>query len=100
MQMDIWNINGKGGFHFGRHGLGQEESHHYLNSDTLFAALVSRLAISRGPQAATDWVQPFMEESPPLVISSAFPRIRDLRFYPTPAGKSQEAHQPNRMKSL
>ncbi len=88
MQMDIWNIHGKGGFHFGRHGLGQEESHLYLNSDTLFAALVSRLAVTRGPEAAAGWVQPFVEGVPPFVISSAFPRVGELRFYPTPARKA------------
>lgn len=87
MQIAIWNIQGKGGFHFGRHGRGQEESHPFLNSDTLFAALVSRLALTRGSEAAEEWGKPFLKDPPPLVITSAFPRIGDLRFYPAPAGK-------------
>jgi len=84
MRMDIWKITGKGGFHFGRHGLGQEESHFFLNSDTLFAALVARLAASGGAEAAAGWTRPFVEGPPPFVLSSAFPRVQHLRFYPAP----------------
>lgn len=90
MQVDIWNITGKGGFHFGRHGLGQEESHPFLNSDTLFAALIARLALLQGAQAVDAWLEPFQSASPPFVVSSAFPRIGRLRFYPTPLGGVQK----------
>lgn len=84
MRMDIWKITGKGGFHFGRHGLGQEESHVFLNSDTLFAALVARLAAAGGAEKVSAWVRPFVEGPPPFVLSSAFPCVQHLRFYPLP----------------
>ena len=42
MEIDVWHINGNG-FHFGRHGLEQEESRIHFPSDSLFAALVARM---------------------------------------------------------
>ncbi len=43
MQLESWTITGNG-FHFGKHGLGQEQTYITMPSDSLFAALVSRMA--------------------------------------------------------
>lgn len=84
MQIQCWTIRG-GAFHFGQHGLGQEETRVHLPSDSLFAALVARLAILDGAQAVQDFVAPFLANDPPWVISSAFPFAGQVRFFPTPA---------------
>lgn len=93
MPLDVWTINGSG-FHFGRHGLGQEESSVHLPSDSLFAALTARLAALRGRQAVEAWSLAFAQDSPPFVLSSAFPRAGDVLFFPPPlrtaAGKTPE----------
>lgn len=83
MQVDVWNINGDG-FHLGRHGLGQEESGVHVPSDTLFAALVARLADLYGPAAVEAWMQPLQADPPAFVLSSAFPRAGDVRLLPVP----------------
>ena len=83
MQLDIWHISGDG-FHWGRHGLGQEESGRHIPSDTLFAALVARLAELEGAAAAQAFVDAGRGDTPPFVMSSAFPRAGNARFFPTP----------------
>lgn len=82
MQLDIWHIAGEG-FHFGRHGLGQEESGEHVPSDSLFAALVARLA-EWDRAAVSPFVAAFRGETPPFALTSAFPRAGDVRLFPTP----------------
>ena len=81
MLLDTWTITGKG-FHFGKHGLGQEETLIHLPSDSLFAALAARLAALKGSQAVAEWMQPFCDGDPPFVLSSAFPFAGKVRFFP------------------
>ncbi|MEI7988527.1 MAG: type III-A CRISPR-associated RAMP protein Csm4 [Chloroflexota bacterium] len=89
MKAEIWHIIGKG-FHFGRHGLGQEESGIHLTSDTLFAALVSRLAEVQGSAAVQPWMDQFIQSPPLFVLSSAFPRAGEVRFFPVPLGRLEK----------
>jgi CRISPR-associated protein Csm4 len=83
MQLDLWYISGTS-FHLGRHGLGEEESGEHLGSDSLFAALVSRIVELRGATDAEQFVQKMRSDSPPFVLSSAFPRAGDVCLFPTP----------------
>ncbi len=85
MRIETWNITSEGGgFHFGRHGLGQEETAIAMPSDSLFAALVNRLAVGSGVQAVETFITPFLEGSPPFALSSTFPFAGDVRFFPVP----------------
>jgi CRISPR-associated protein Csm4 len=85
MHIENWNITSEeGGFHFGRHGLGQEETAIAMASDSLFAALVNRLAIGSGVQAVETFITPFLQGSPPFALSSTFPFAGDIRFFPVP----------------
>ncbi len=84
MQIEIWNIQGQG-FHFGKHGLGQEQTSICMPSDSLFAALVSRLAALYGGDSVREFVAPFIEGEPPFVLSSTFPYAGQVHFFPTPA---------------
>jgi CRISPR-associated protein Csm4 len=85
MQLDCWNIQGEG-FHFGRHGLGQEQSMAAMPSDSLFAALVAVLARTDGKEAVEKFCAPFTGENtdPPFVLSSTFPFAGTVRFLPVP----------------
>ncbi|MFZ5819557.1 MAG: type III-A CRISPR-associated RAMP protein Csm4 [Chloroflexota bacterium] len=88
MQLECWNIQGAG-FHFGRHGLGQEQTMTAMPSDSLFAALAARLARAKGRQAVDEFCQPFVEKEPPeriypFVLSSTFPFAGQARFFPMP----------------
>lgn len=89
MHLDTWIIDGRG-FHFGRRGLGQEECSPAMPSDSLFAALLDRLARAAGPAAVEDFIQPFLNGSPPFVLSSTFPYAGAVRFLPLPAGRRGE----------
>lgn len=88
MQLETWTITGAG-FHFGRHGLGQEETSVHLPSDSLFAALAARLAALQGAAAVDAWLEPFRANAPPFVLSSTFPFAGSVRYYPAPAWKGQ-----------
>lgn len=95
MLLETWSINGSG-FHFGRHGLGQEETDIRLPSDALFAALTSCLVRLEGAPAVPWWVEAFSKDPPVAVLSSAFPRVGGILLFPaplrtSPAGQVGEA---------
>lgn len=83
MQLECWSIQGTS-FHFGQHGLGQEETTSTMPSDSLFAALVARLARTRGSSAVEEFCQPFLDGKPPFVLSSTYPLAGNVRFFPVP----------------
>jgi CRISPR-associated protein Csm4 len=89
MQVESWNITGNG-FHFGQHGLGQEATGLTLPSDSLFAALVYRLAERQGRDAVKRFIAPFLEGNPPFVLTSTFPRAGEVRFFPAPARRQED----------
>lgn len=87
MQIQTWKFFQEGTtgsvFHFGRHGLGQEETGIHMPSDSLFAALVVTLARSSTPDAVDAFCQRFLQQ-PPFVLSSCFPFAGGVRFFPVP----------------
>lgn len=83
MQLDTWKIMGDG-FHFGLHGMGQEESAVTFPSDSLFAALAARLAALEGGDALATWVEALRKDPPAFALTSAFPQIADVRLFPRP----------------
>ena len=83
MQLECWSIQGAS-FHFGQHGLGQEQTMAAMPSDSLFAALVARMARTHGAAAVDQFCQPFVDGKPPFVLSSTFPFAGDVRFLPAP----------------
>lgn len=84
MRIETWNITSQsGGFHFGRHGLGQEETAINMPSDSLFAAIISRLAARLGGDVEA-FMRPFLEGTPPFALSSTFPFAGKVRFFPVP----------------
>jgi len=102
MRLDTWIIDGRG-FHFGRRGLGQEACSPAMPSDSLFAALLDRLARTAGAAAVEDFIQPFLNGSPPFVLSSTFPYAGAVRFLPLPAVRRGEPPgdvPPKRLKKV
>jgi CRISPR-associated protein Csm4 len=90
--LETWQITGDG-FHFGEHGLGQEATAIAMPSDSLFAALVARLAVAQGSQQVAEFVAPFLRQEPPFVLSSTFPFAGPVRFFPAPAGGARSGQQ-------
>jgi CRISPR-associated protein Csm4 len=83
MNLETYRLTGSY-FHFGEQGLGQEETRAFWSSDSLFAALVARLALLQGAQAVEDWMKPFLNGSPPFLLTSLFPFAGEVRFFPIP----------------
>ena len=89
MRLDVWTVRGRA-FHFGQErGLGMERSAVTWPADSLFAALVARLAAREGPQALSPWIMPFLEGNPPFLLTSTFPFAQKkgqppLLFFPVP----------------
>jgi CRISPR type III-A-associated RAMP protein Csm4 len=94
MQIECWSIQGTS-FHFGQHGIGQEETAVTLPSDSLFAALAARLARSQGAKAVEAFCRPFNEGRPPFVITSTFLRVGEVRFFPVPLRAKRGANTSN-----
>ena len=89
MDLEIYKISGTN-FHFGRHGLGQEQTSIHFTSDSLFAAMVSRMVFLEGSSWVENFGAKFLEGSPHFVLSSAFPRIGDVLLFPPPMIKKVE----------
>ncbi len=83
MQFDTWKISGSG-FHFGEHGLGQEETLIMFPSDSLYAALLARFALFEGKEKTASFVRPFLDKNPPFLLTSTFPYAGKVRFFPHP----------------
>lgn len=84
-----YHLTFEGGLHIGTRGVDLEESSVVIPSDTLFSALASTWR--RMGHAVDDLLKPFVSESeatkvpdPPFLLTSAFPRVGDVRFYPMP----------------
>lgn len=102
MKMDCWIIRGNG-FHFGRHGLGQEETAVSMTSDSLFAALIASLARQAGAEAVEQFCAPFLNGKPPFVLTSSFPLAGAVRFFPAPlriTGKPAEGVRSKDLKKV
>jgi CRISPR-associated protein Csm4 len=84
MNLETWSLTGSA-FHFGEQGLGQEKTRAFWSSDSLFAALVARLALLEGAQAVEDWLgTPQQPCTPPFLLTSLFPRAGEVRLFPVP----------------
>jgi len=99
MHVQSWKIHG-GGFHFGEHGLGQEETSVAFHSDSLFAALIAALAEYEGQTAVQAFIQPFLDGSPPFLITSTFPFAGGVRFFPRPELGGSQAEKPRPSANL
>lgn len=93
MNLTTWEFTG-GPFHFGRRGLGQEVTSSGFASDSLFAALVSRLAEMEGAAVVNRFIEPFVKNESPFILSSLFPRACGIRFFPVPAVRGGDETTP------
>lgn len=92
MRADIHSLTFPQGFHLGARGVGTESVRPTVPSDTLFSALLATWArMGRDPKA---WAEAFprtaggqaAEGDPPFLLSSAFPYVAGIQFYPKPVG--------------
>ncbi len=84
MQLQTWKIQGRA-FHFGEHGIGQEVSRLTWPSDSLYAAVLARLALLHGDDAVKAWVGTAdTPKAPPFLLTSTFPYAGNVRFFPVP----------------
>lgn len=98
MRVECWHIHG-GGFHFGDHGLDQEETRVTLASDSLFSALLARLAETQGQAALQAWMAPFLAGSPPFRLSSTFPYAGKVRLFPRPEAALRSPNETSAAKA-
>ena len=80
----VFHLHPKSPLHLGEHGIGLEETAEFAHSDTLFGALCFAWAEAYGPGALTELLGQFLAGRPPFVISSAFPRLGQVRLLPRP----------------
>ena len=86
MELQTYSIEGRA-WHFGKHGIGQEETGASFPSDSLFAAMTSCASQLLNPADFEDWIKPFTTGQPPFLLTSAFPRAGKIRFFPAPLAR-------------
>jgi CRISPR-associated protein Csm4 len=77
----------KSGLHLGTRGVTLEEAGVSIPSDTLFSALMDVHLRAGGDADA--YIGPFLRGSAPFVLTSAFPLVGDVRFYPLPVERTR-----------
>jgi len=75
-----------GGFHIGTRGVNLEEAGISIPSDTLFAALLD--CLSRTGADLDEFIRGYQTD-PPFLLTSAFPYVGKLRFYPMPVDSAR-----------
>jgi len=85
-------LHPKGAFHIGERGIGYEGASEFAPADTLFSALCAGWVLLYGEDALMNELLANNEPNwtPPFIISSAFPFIGSVRFYPKPLAPSPE----------
>lgn len=83
MKYTICKIKPKAPFHVGTKEGGLEETLHYIPSDTLFSAFCNVYRIVYGKEKLEEILEEF-KNNPPFLISSAFPAVDDVIFFPLP----------------
>ena len=86
MQFGEVKLHPKGAFHVGERGIGYEGATEFVPADTLFAALCAGWVLLYGEDALVSDLLPNDKPdwTPPFLISSAFPFVASVRFYPKP----------------
>lgn len=81
---EIYALKMKGAVRVGRRGLELEDTLSAVPSDTLFSALMAALAAAGEDTDA--FLQPFLTDppQPPFLLTSTFPYVGEVRFYPAP----------------
>jgi CRISPR-associated protein Csm4 len=81
--MPIFDLTMRGPLHLGEYtGIHREAALEWIPSDSLFSALIS--AWARQGMAVDELLEALKGPTPPWIISSAFPRAGEVRFYPVP----------------
>lgn len=82
--LSVYRLHFRSGLHLGVRGVSLEEAALSLPSDTLFSALVDGWRQLGGD--VEGWLEPFLQEpaDPPFLLTSAFPFVGAVRFYPMP----------------
>jgi CRISPR-associated protein Csm4 len=86
--MPIFDLTLRGPFYLGEFvGINREATLDWVPSDTLFAAMVT-IWVQQGVDVSGRLAK-FDQGSLPLLLTSAFPRAGEVRFYPAPPRKPQ-----------
>jgi len=74
----------KTSFHIGVKEGSLEKTMHYIHSDTIFSGICNTYRLLYGKDELENLLENFRSEKPPFLISSAFPYIDDIVFFPMP----------------
>ena len=81
-ELTPYTLQFKGGLHVGTRGVNLEEAGVSIPSDSLFAAILSTLRLAGEDVGA--FADAYIAD-PPFLLTSAFPVVGGVRFYPMPA---------------
>lgn len=74
----------KTSFHIGVKEGSLEKTMHYIHSDTIFSGICNTYRLLYGKDELENLLENFRSEKPSFLISSAFPYIDDIIFFPMP----------------
>ena len=78
-----YHLNFRSPLHLGRRGVGLEKTEISIPADTLFSAICQTWRTFYGEEHLTDFLAQY-ETGEPFLLTSAFPFVDDIRFFPKP----------------
>ncbi len=95
-ELTPYTLQFKGGLHVGTRGVNLEEAGVSIPSDSLFAAILSTLRLT--DEDVDAFANAYIPD-PPFLLTSAFPYVGGVRFYPMPADAAR-LFSPNTIKTF
>ena len=83
MEVYIYKLKFKGSTHFGETGIDLENVSEWVNSDTLFSAIINAMSQFNQKDDVSEFVNIF-KKNPPFLLSSLFVYYNNFQFLPRP----------------
>ena len=98
MRYTICTLKLKSSFHAGEREQWLEGSDTFIHSDTLFSALCNACLLMYGACELSDMLEMFNADSPPFLLSSAFPCWNGEYYFPVPLNQQSGAKKIKRIE--
>lgn len=100
MKFLLCKLKPKGPFHIGEREAWLEGSETFIHSDTLFSALCNAWRLVYGKDKLESLLMKYQENSPPFLLSSAFPFWKDTPFFPVPLNLTPKEKKDKKIRFI
>jgi len=98
--MKVCKLHFKSSIHLGEREEILEKSEIYIHSDTLFSAFCHSYFLLYGEKRLNELLKKFKENTPPFLISSAFPYREEKYYFPVPLNQVSKRKELKKIKFI